>query len=324
MGPGERASRLARRWGCTAVALLVVTSAAWSAPVAAPAPAGKDTSAVERVSIAQAMLAVKRGEIVLVDVRLAGQRALGHVTGDVHIPLSQLAARAGELPNAKKWVFYCSCVAEETALEAARVVLRSGPQRVAVLVGGYDAWRSAGGAVQVDAGWEQVFRVDTPPSGWGKTPVDSARCRYTRDATNAYRGGASACITCVPAAEVRGFAGFSQKLDARPLRGLPLTFSAIVKTENLEQHAFVWIAVEDAQGRTLPLSPPDGAPITGTSDWHPVQAAGVVPRDAVHVLVGISLVTSGRVWVDDVRLVADAPGRPGMRAVLENHGFEED
>lgn len=303
--------------------MLAMTSAAGREPSAAPMAPLADTAAVERMNVPQALLAAKRGEIVLVDVRLDGQRALGHVSGDVHVPIAQLQARASVLPAGKKWVFYCSCPAEESALEAARIVLREGKPRVAVLVGGFDGWRLANGAVQVDAEWEQVFHVDDPPSGWGKTPVDTSRCRYTRDVQAAYRGTASACISCLHAADARGFAGFSQRLDARGMRGVPLTLSAMVKSEKLEQRAFLWIAAEDAQGRTMPISPPDGAPITGTTDWHAVQAAGVVPNDAVNVLVGISLVTSGRVWMDDVRVVADAPGRPGVRVVLQNHGFEE-
>jgi len=301
----------------------LMTSAAVREPAAAPAPASADTVAIERVNVTQAQLAAKRGEIVLVDVRLGGQRSLGHITGDIHAPLAELPGRAAALPPAKKWVFYCSCPAEESALEAARLVLRSSQPRVAVLVGGYDAWRAANGAVQVDAGWEQVFRVDEPPSGWGKTPVDTLRCRYARDEKTAYRGSASACISCTPASDARGFAGLSQRIDARGMRGIPLTLSVMVKSEKLEQRAFLWIAAEDAQGRTMPISPPDAALVTGTTDWHAVQANGVVPAEAVNVLVGLSLVTSGRVWIDDIRLVADAPGRPGVRVVLQNHGFEE-
>jgi rhodanese-related sulfurtransferase len=300
-----------------------MTSAAVHEPAAAPAPSGADTVAIERVNVTQAQLAAKRGEIVLVDVRLAGQRSLGHITGDVHAPLAELPGRARALPAGKQWVFYCSCPAEEAALEAARLVLRSSKPRVAVLVGGYDAWRAANGPVQVDAGWEQVFRVDDPPSGWGKTPVDTARCRYARDERAAFRGSASACITCAPAADARGFAGLSQRIDARGMRGVPLTLSVMVKSEKLEQRAFLWIAAEDAQGRTMPISPPDASVVTGTTDWHALQASGVVPAEAVNVLVGLSLVTSGRVWMDDIRLVADAPGRPGVRVVLQNHGFEE-
>jgi len=322
-GPADSSSKVVWRAVASLCAALVMTSAVPREPAAAPAASTPDTTAVERMSVAQAMLAAQRGEITLVDVRLDGQRALGHVSGDVHIPMAQLPGRASQLPVGKKWVFYCSCPAEETALEAARAVQRVGKPRVAVLVGGYDGWRLANGPVQVEAGRDEVFRVHEPPSGWGKTPVDTLRCRYTQDAKAAYRGTSSACITCVPAADARGFAGLSQRLDARGMRGVPLTLSAMVKSEKLERQAFLWIAAEDAQGRTMPITPPDGAPITGTTDWHAVQATGVVPADAVNVLVGISLVTSGRVWLDDVRLVADAPGRPGVRVVLQNHGFED-
>ena len=94
------------RWAVVAAwAALLLTSAAPPGTGAAPVPPTPDTAAVERMSVPQAMLAAKRGEVVLVDVRLDGQRALGHVTGDVHIPLTQLAARTGELPAGKKWLF---------------------------------------------------------------------------------------------------------------------------------------------------------------------------------------------------------------------------
>jgi hypothetical protein len=48
--------------------------------------------------------------------------------------------------------------AEESALEAARLVLRSNKAPRRRTGGGYDAWRAANGPIQVDAGWEQVFR----------------------------------------------------------------------------------------------------------------------------------------------------------------------
>jgi hypothetical protein len=51
---------------------------------------------------------------------------------------------------------------------------------------------------------------------------------------------------------------------------------------------------------------------------------GVVPPDAARVLIGISLTAGGRVWLDDVRLVALETGALlRMRAVVSNPGFEE-
>ena len=165
-----------------------------------------------------------------------------------------------------------------------------------MLVGGYDAWRAANGPIQVDAGWEQVFRVDDPPSGVGQDARwTRARCRYARDEKAAVPRRRE-CVHRVPhpLPMLAGSPVLSQRIDARGMRGVPLTLSVMVKSEKLEQRAFLWIAAEDAQGRTMPISPPDAAPVTGTTDWHAIQASGIVPAEAVNVLVGLSLVTSGR------------------------------
>jgi rhodanese-related sulfurtransferase len=305
-------------------AVAALPSPARAAPV--PATAARDTAPVARMSVPRALPAATRGEVVLVDVRAPGQRALGHIRGDIHVPLEQLPARTAELPKDRTLVFYCSCPAEELALDAARAMIAAGGARVAALVGGFDAWRAGGGPVVVDAPWEVVFRVDDPPGGWGKTPVDSARCRYARDDSVAFQGSASGRITCLPgpAPPGRGFAGFTQRVPAGALPGRRVTLSAELKSEGVERPAFLWIAAEDADGRMIPLAPPDAAAAAGTTDWRFVQVSGVVPPVARRLLVGLSLPAAGRVWLDDVRLVAEEEsGMPRIRMVIENHGFEE-
>ncbi|HET9952504.1 MAG TPA: rhodanese-like domain-containing protein [Candidatus Eisenbacteria bacterium] len=318
-----------------AALLITVVPAAWGPPrgfaqsvsapaAAAPSAAPSDTLPVVRMDAAQARLAASRGEIVFVDIRASGQRALGHIDGDLHVPLETLPARKAELPGDRLLVFYCSCPAEELALDAAHYLIRSGNKRVAVLVGGYDGWVAAGGPVKVDASWEAVFRVQDSPIGWGKIPVDPQRCRYERDETSAAKGGSSATITCVPDPAARGFAGYVQRIDAAKLRNRRLTLSAIVRSVGIERAAFLWIAAEDSLGRSISLTAPEEASVTGSTDWRPIEVTGVVPPVAVRVVVGISLTTSGRVWVDDVRLVAAAePGLPQRPITLENRGFEE-
>lgn len=301
------------------------TAAGAGAPAPPGAPAKRDTLPVPRLSVPQAMLAATRGEILLVDVRPTGQRALGHIRGDVHIPFEQLAARQAELSRSRRLVFYCSCPAEDLALDAARVLLDAGNPQVGALVGGYDDWRAANGPIQVDARWEDVFRVDESPVGWGKTPVDTTRCRYARDSEGAAaRGNASARITCRPDTTARGFAGYTQRLDAFALRGRQVTLSAMVRTENAERAAYLWIGAEDAQGRVIGLTNPGADPIVGTQDWQYHAVSGVVPPIAVRLLIGVSLTASGRLWLDDVRLVApQGPGLPRIRPVIVNHDFEE-
>jgi rhodanese-related sulfurtransferase len=309
--------------------LAAAAGAARTAPaggtVPAPAALAKaDTLAVERMRIPEAMAAAARGEIQLVDVRPAGQRALGHVRGDASMPFDRLVAAKGILPKDRKLVFYCSCPAEELALDAARVVIAAGNARVAVLVGGYDDWHAAGGATQVDETWEEVFRLDDPPTGWGKVPVDSTRCRYTLDESNAGKGRASACVTCRPDTTARGFSGYVQRIDPTGLLGRTVTLSALVRSADNTRGAFLWIGAEDAQGRFMRITRPEEDPIVGTQDWRASQVTGVVPPDAARVLIGISLTAGGRLWLDDVRLVALETGALlRMRAVVSNPGFEE-
>jgi len=336
VGPAS-GTRRPGRWtglaanGLIAAVLLVAAAAGVSraAPAAriAPAqasPARSDTLPVARMNVPQAMLAATRGDILLVDVRPPGQRALGHIRGDAYVPFDRLAARQAELPRDRRLVFYCSCPAEEVALDAARILLQAGDSLVAVLVGGYDGWRAADGPIQVDATWEKIFRVDESPVGWGRTPVDTLRCRYARDDSVAARGEASARITCVPVAASRGFAGYTQRLDAEGLRGRQLTLSAMVRSEGIERSAFLWIGAEDAQGRVMGMTRPDGDPIVGTQAWRRIEVSGVVPASAVRVLIGISLTTSGRLWLDDVSLVATEEGKlPNVPIVVRNPGFEE-
>lgn len=289
-----------------------------------PRPAAADTAAVARMNVAQAQLAATRGEIILVDVRVPGQRALGHVRGDAWLPDEQVAAHLGDLPKSKKLVFYCSCPAEELALDAARSAIGMGRTNVAVLVGGFDAWRTAGGAVAEDAPWEQVFHVADSPAGWGKTPIDSVRCRYAVDDSVGFHSRASGCIRCAADPNAHGFAGLQQKVDATALRGRKVTFTAMVRARDVHEMAFLWIAAEDQDGRIMALTPPDADPIAGTADWRQSAVSAVVPPDAVRLMVGVSLATAGRLWIDDARLVAEEdPGLPRLRIVLQNHGFED-
>lgn len=313
-------------------AALLIAGAAGAAPGAkaaatAPAhasPAPNDTLPVTRVSVPQALAATTGGDMLLVDVRPAGQRSLGHIRGDVHAPIDRFPAVQAALPRDRRLVLYCACPAEEEALEAARFLLKAGDVRVAVLVGGYDAWRAAGGPIQVDASWEEIFKVETPPVDWGKTPVDTMRCQYAIDDSVAARGRASARITCRPDTSARGFAGYTQRLDARPLRGRTVTLTAMLRAEKVERGAFLWIGAEDTDGRFTRVTRPDQDLIVGTRDWQSSEVSGVVPPDAVRILIGVSVITSGRLWVDDVRLVApEAAGLPRLRAVVENPSFEE-
>jgi rhodanese-related sulfurtransferase len=98
---------------------------------------------VPRVTAAELHALIDKGEAVAVDVRGTVPYELGHITGAVWLPLGLVNQRAGELPQDKLIVTYCTCKAEETSLEGAMLLSQHG-FRVAVLNGGYPAWKDAG------------------------------------------------------------------------------------------------------------------------------------------------------------------------------------
>jgi len=105
---------------------------------------------VPRVTPAELKALMDKGEAVAIDVRGSVPYELGHIKGAVWLPLGLVAQRFDQLPQDKLIVAYCTCKAEETSLEAAMVLSNQhGFERVAVLHGGYPAWKDAGLPIEV-------------------------------------------------------------------------------------------------------------------------------------------------------------------------------
>lgn len=103
---------------------------------------------VPRVSPQELQAMLQKREAIAIDVRGSVPYELGHLPGAVWMPLGVISSRAGELPEDKLLVTYCTCKAEETSLEAAMLLAKGGFPRVAVLHGGYPAWTAAGFATE--------------------------------------------------------------------------------------------------------------------------------------------------------------------------------
>ena len=99
---------------------------------------------VPRVQAAELHALLEKEDAVALDVRGTVAFELEHIASAVWMPLGQLNQRAGELPEDKLIVAYCTCKEEETSLEAAMFLSSIGFARVAVLHGGFPAWKSAG------------------------------------------------------------------------------------------------------------------------------------------------------------------------------------
>jgi len=124
----EAVMRLARVGYENVVGLLDGGCDAWRA-------AGLD---VARIDDAPAESGV-RGAHVL-DVRRPAEWVAGHLEGAVHIPLSQLQERAGELDRAAEWRVICASGYRSSI--ASSVLERAGFARVRNVAGGMDALRA--------------------------------------------------------------------------------------------------------------------------------------------------------------------------------------
>lgn len=143
---------------------------------------------VPRMKPAQVRALVDKNEAVIIDVRGSVPYELGHIAGAVWLPLGLIKQRAGELPEEKLIVAYCTCKAEETSLEAAMLLSSLGFDRVAVLQGGYPAWKEGGFPIEVT----QEVEVDdiAPAKGTSRggrlAPPAAVSCK--REDLTAYVG----------------------------------------------------------------------------------------------------------------------------------------
>lgn len=92
---------------------------------------------------------VRRGEVVVIDVRPADEFAAGHISGARSVPFSELRDRLATLPKNKEVVAYCRgryCV---YAIDAVTVLRKNG-FRASRLEDSVHEWRKAG--LSVEAG----------------------------------------------------------------------------------------------------------------------------------------------------------------------------
>ena len=102
---------------------------------------------IPRVSPDDAKTAYDNGA-VMVDARVAESFAVDHIVGAVNIPYAsskeQIKELVKDLDKNKRYIFYCSCSAEQTSSAAAYKMNQEGFANVSVLAGGTSAWSNAG------------------------------------------------------------------------------------------------------------------------------------------------------------------------------------
>jgi rhodanese-related sulfurtransferase len=101
-------------------------------------------SPVKDVGNAEATLLVNRSDAVFLDVREAKEYSGGHLPNAIHIPLSQLDARAGELAKLTARPVVAYCESGRRSRSAAAALGRAGFKDVYSLSGGIFGWKKDG------------------------------------------------------------------------------------------------------------------------------------------------------------------------------------
>lgn len=106
------------------------------------------TSPVREVGTLETTRLMNAGNAVLLDVREEKELGAARLPNAVHIPLSELSKRAGELAKSTKKPVIVYCDRGTRARGAAGALRKAGFAEVYLLRGGFRAWRDAGLPVQ--------------------------------------------------------------------------------------------------------------------------------------------------------------------------------
>lgn len=98
---------------------------------------------LESIRLPELRRRLRRGDVLLLDVRPADEFAAGHIPGAVSIPVSELRRRIAEVPTAKEVVAYCRGEYCVYSLEAVKLLRKHGimARRASH---GLTEWRDAG------------------------------------------------------------------------------------------------------------------------------------------------------------------------------------
>jgi len=100
-------------------------------------------AAVPRISVEDAKKEFDAGNAVIIDTRSDVLFKAEHIAGSIDIPVLSEDTLKG-LPKGKKLILYCSCPAEHTSAAMGFQMNQKGVPGTYAMVGGTDAWKSAG------------------------------------------------------------------------------------------------------------------------------------------------------------------------------------
>jgi len=98
-----------------------------------------------------------------------------------------------------------------------------------------------------------------------------------------------------------GFGTLMQTFKANEYHNKRLRYSALVKTEEVEDWAGLWMRVDGSQGQVLAFDNMQNRSIKGTTGWQRYEVVLDVAPESLYIAFGILLQGSGQTWISDIQ-----------------------
>lgn len=92
-----------------------------------------------------------------------------------------------------------------------------------------------------------------------------------------------------------------QQFNSEHYLGKRLRFSALVKTQDAQDWAGLWMRVDNGS-KMLAFDNMQNRPIKGTSDWRRYDVVLDVPQESTGIFFGVLLSGSGEVWLNEAKI----------------------
>ena len=137
------------------------------------------------------------------------------------------------------------------------------------------------------------------PEGWMIGGSQPAKYEAGVDTTILYVGHRSAYLKS-KGPVTGGFGTLMQSFNAADYLGKRVRFSAVVKTEDVQSWAGLWMRI-DKGSQTVEFDNMQNRPLKGTANWKKYDVVLDVPQDATGIFFGVLLDSAGEVWLSDVK-----------------------
>jgi len=102
--------------------------------------------------------------------------------------------------------------------------------------------------------------------------------------------------------EIKGFGTLMQQIDITKYVGSKLSLSAYIKTNHVKGWAGLWARLDNKDLEVLWFDNMQSKPIKGSTDWKKYETKFDIPKESVTLSLGVLLVGSGNVWINNVEL----------------------